>query len=1024
MILIIRHAEKPDDPADPNLSPDGYRRAWALANLIPSEFGTPDFLFACRKSRASNRPIETITPLSQVTGVPIDSTFRDKDYAALGQEILSDSKYSDKFLLVCWHHEEIPGLARALGAQDAPSQWPAESFDRIWRLTYDDVGTVTFTDLPQNLSSTATTSDTRRATSAPSGRSPSKPSRINPVRTTGASGNLKVYLLDVGSEQYGDCILCTLGNRTILVDGAHPGDFRGKSGFPSIPAQLEEILGHQPPFHIDLLVATHCHLDHIGCLPDLVAHDLQVEWALVIDERLGFPSFTDGGGDDSAHPAYRLTSALMEEKRADSIGDQDLQQFLQDAANLQSRYTTMLQSLEANGKLVRYGRDKTDDLVAAFADFGLEILGPTPEQLQVCAKSLRDAARTTADQLEGAADVMDLASEAAMYRNVIRKGSAAGDYAEDRVGPGAAKNDQSIVLKLQVGSYKVLLTGDMQLAKPEVSGLDHLMAQLLQKVSDAGPYDFVKLAHHGSYNGFDETVLGLLKVTPAYASSNGTNDATHPDPGVLDLLNENRDRLEWARTDRNGLVTVTFPGPRPTLVPSRGQLNDATPNTGAAKQHAGGDYSLESYHPGRPSVTTTSTDAGEVNATARIGNASLTISLKVPVPPQQPVSSATSVPSPRLPRHQQPANKPVPRLNYDWGLAPGRSLPPLLFVTNTAKLIENIGQQEAMQALDAIRQNGQTVLEVQNPANPAMEVQKQVATGKYQGVILLGGYDVLPAERLDVLDPDLRRALGSDTGSDADNFIVWSDVTYGDIDGDSVPEVPISRIPDAKSSQLVRAALRASVQAAPKRFGERNSARPFAISVYQLLAGRDALLVSGPATPASVGPKAAAGPALYFMLHGDYRDGTRFWGEAGGEIVEAFNLSNLADNCPGVIFTGCCWGALTVQQIASQYHNGQPLAARSVAASIALSFLQAGAVAFIGCTGSHYSPTKSPYAYFGEPLHSAFWKSYIGNNQPAKALYDAKIEYLKNIPHGQDALISRAIELKILRQYTCLGLGW
>ncbi len=715
----------------------------------------------------------------------------------------------------------------------------------------------------------------------------------------------------------------------------------------------------------------------------------------------------------------------MEEKRADSIDDQDLQQFLQDAANLQSRYTTMLQSLEANGKLVRYGRDKTDDLVAAFGELGLEILGPTQEQLQLCAKFLSAAARKTADQLQGVADAVDLAGEAAIYRSIMRKSLAAGDDAQDRVGLGAAKNNQSIVLKLQVGGYKVLLTGDMQLAVSEVSGLDDLMAQLLQKIADAGPYDFVKLAHHGSYNGFDETVLGQLKATPAFASSNGTSDSSHPNPDVLKLLDENRDHLEWARTDRNGLVTVTFPGPRPTLVPSRGQLNDSTPNTGTPiRRGAGDDDSLEVYDPGRQAVMATPADAGEVNATARIGNASLTISLKVPVP-AQPVSSAAPVPRLRPPRPQpQPTDRSAPSPKDDGGLASGRPLPPLLFVTNTAKLIENIGQQEAKQALDTIRQGGQMVLEVQNPANPAMEVQKQLATGKYQGVVLLGGYDVLPAERLDVLDPDLRRALGSETGSDGDDFIVWSDVTYGDIDGDSVPEFPISRIPDARSSQLVCTALRASVQTAPKRFGERNSARPFAASVYQLLKGADPLLVAGPATPASVGPRAASGSALYFMLHGDYRNGTQFWGEANGEFPEAFNLSNLADNCPGVIFTGCCWGALTVQQIASQYHDGQPLAPRPVEASIALSFLQAGAMAFVGCTGSHYSPTKSPYAYFGGPLHSAFWNSYSENHQPAKALFEAKVEYLKNIPHGQDALISRAIELKILRQYTCLGLGW
>jgi len=115
---------------------------------------------------------------------------------------------------------------------------------------------------------------------------------------------------------------------------------------------------------------------------------------------------------------------------------------------------------------------------------------------------------------------------------------------------------------------------------------------------------------------------------------------------------------------------------------------------------------------------------------------------------------------------------------------------------------------------------------------------------------------------------------------------------------------------------------------------------------------------------------------------------------------------------------------LTVQQIASRSTDGQPLAARPVEGSIALSFLQAGAVAFIGCTGSHYSPNKSPYGYFGGPMHTAFWASYNKNGQPAAALLQAKEQYLKDIPHGQGSSVSRAIELKILREYTCLGLGW
>jgi len=160
------------------------------------------------------------------------------------------------------------------------------------------------------------------------------------------------------------------------------------------------------------------------------------------------------------------------------------------------------------------------------------------------------------------------------------------------------------------------------------------------------------------------------------------------------------------------------------------------------------------------------------------------------------------------------------------------------------------------------------------------------------------------------------------------------------------------------------------------------------------------------------------------MLHGSNSDGSRFWGEDNAEIFEAINVTNLAASSASVVFTGCCWGALTVEKIASETKGGDAVPVRTVESSMALSFLQAGAVAFVGCTGSHYSPLQKPYDFYGGPMHTAFWKRYNELGAPALALHKARKDYLAGIPHGRSTDIGRAIEMKTLRQYTCLGLGW
>ena len=98
-------------------------------------FSTPGFLFATQASKSSNRPVETITPLSAALNLAYDDKHADGDYAKVASDILTDSKYAGQVTLVCWHHGNIPNLATALGVSNPPA-WSV--FDRVWLISYSN----------------------------------------------------------------------------------------------------------------------------------------------------------------------------------------------------------------------------------------------------------------------------------------------------------------------------------------------------------------------------------------------------------------------------------------------------------------------------------------------------------------------------------------------------------------------------------------------------------------------------------------------------------------------------------------------------------------------------------------------------------------------------------------------------------------------------------------------------------------------------------------------------------------------
>jgi broad specificity phosphatase PhoE len=139
-VLIIRHAEKPDNPYNPDLSEAGKQRARNLAKFIPERFGACDFIFAAAISRHSARPYETVRRLSKTIGIPVDATIASNDYSVLAQELVKKPKYEGSLILVCWHHGQIPPLLHALSAPGGsyPNPWSRNVFDLMIEMKFRD----------------------------------------------------------------------------------------------------------------------------------------------------------------------------------------------------------------------------------------------------------------------------------------------------------------------------------------------------------------------------------------------------------------------------------------------------------------------------------------------------------------------------------------------------------------------------------------------------------------------------------------------------------------------------------------------------------------------------------------------------------------------------------------------------------------------------------------------------------------------------------------------------------------------
>jgi hypothetical protein len=186
-IMVIRHAEKPDDKHDgvtshgqPNkesLIVGGWQRAGALAALFDPANGplqnanlaVPKVIYAAdpeapsiaadddgKVGSKSKRPLQTITPLAERLGLKdeVNVSFAKGQEKQMVESVLAEKGV----VLVSWQHQRIPEIAKHLvgskpPAKPIPSKWPGDRFDIVWVFTPPATPTHrwSFVQVPQQL---------------------------------------------------------------------------------------------------------------------------------------------------------------------------------------------------------------------------------------------------------------------------------------------------------------------------------------------------------------------------------------------------------------------------------------------------------------------------------------------------------------------------------------------------------------------------------------------------------------------------------------------------------------------------------------------------------------------------------------------------------------------------------------------------------------------------------------------------------------------------------------------------------
>lgn len=130
-VILVRHGEKADDSADPDLSEAGRARAQALAAALAEAGVTHVFTTPLKRTR------QTAGPTAEAAGVEVVevSTAGGAAHIARVAEAVRAAP-ADAVVLVAGHSNTVPAIARALG-DPSPEILTDCDYDRLTVLTLD-----------------------------------------------------------------------------------------------------------------------------------------------------------------------------------------------------------------------------------------------------------------------------------------------------------------------------------------------------------------------------------------------------------------------------------------------------------------------------------------------------------------------------------------------------------------------------------------------------------------------------------------------------------------------------------------------------------------------------------------------------------------------------------------------------------------------------------------------------------------------------------------------------------------------